>query len=254
MGDAQTGRKSPDDRRGVSVKAAVARTRWQQRKKIATRRTILETALRLFDDEGYASVTTQRIAAEAGMSQITLFRYFPTKEDLVIGFPADGELPGMLQRAVGERGDGESPIDVVRRMIPHVLGAVEQDQLDGLAARLRIVRSDAGLTAALYARIPRWVDAVVGMWDGARGDGTGADADDGAAMGAGSDGTVMGTTIRHDSDDHGSDFRVRMEVFIIVGCTIETLFEWSRRCDATGSADIDELTAVVSESVDALAW
>ena len=41
--------KDRTSRRGVSVKATVARSRWQRRKKIATRATIRETALRLFD-------------------------------------------------------------------------------------------------------------------------------------------------------------------------------------------------------------
>lgn len=47
-----------------------------------TRDKILETALRLFSKEGYLGATTRRIALEAGIAEVTLFRYFPSKEKL----------------------------------------------------------------------------------------------------------------------------------------------------------------------------
>lgn len=47
-----------------------------------TREKILETALRLFSKEGYLGATTREIAKEAGVAEVTLFRYFPSKEML----------------------------------------------------------------------------------------------------------------------------------------------------------------------------
>jgi AcrR family transcriptional regulator len=47
-----------------------------------TRTKILETALRLFSKEGYLGATTREIAREAGIAEVTLFRYFPSKEML----------------------------------------------------------------------------------------------------------------------------------------------------------------------------
>ncbi|PLS26417.1 TetR/AcrR family transcriptional regulator [Bifidobacterium parmae] len=213
-------------RRGVSVKATVARARWQRRKKIATRRTIRETALRLFDEYGYDKVTTQRIADEAGMSAITLFRYFPAKEDLVLGFPTDGELFADLRREIKDRKDG-SPIGFVRRMAPQVLGGLEPSQLEELAHRLRIVRSDEGLRVALYARIPQWTDAVATLW------GSGDTAAEGDAR---------------------VGFPVNLSISLIIDCIIESLLEWSRRCDGgIGDADVvDVLVDVVSEAMETL--
>lgn len=46
-------------------------------------REILETALRLFTEQGYDETTIAQIAREAGVSQRTLFRYFGAKEDLL---------------------------------------------------------------------------------------------------------------------------------------------------------------------------
>jgi AcrR family transcriptional regulator len=48
----------------------------------STREKILETSLRLFSTKGYLGATTREIANEAGIAEVTLFRYFPSKEKL----------------------------------------------------------------------------------------------------------------------------------------------------------------------------
>ena len=48
-----------------------------------TRTRILEAALHLFSRKGYLGATTREIARQAGVAEITLFRYFPTKEELL---------------------------------------------------------------------------------------------------------------------------------------------------------------------------
>lgn len=233
-----------DDRRGTSVKAAVARTRWQRRKKIATRRTIRDTALRLFDEYGYDRVTMQRVAEEAGMSAITAFRYFPTKEELVIGFPTDGELFTDLRHEMEER-PGGSPADFVRRMVPQVLGDLEPDRLEELERRLRIVRANGALRAALYARVPEWTEAVAATWteslEGIRG---GRPTGDAGAYATG----------RKGPGEPGG-FAVRLSVSLLIDCAVETLLEWSRLCDTEeGRAGdkVDLLTSVVSDAMDAM--
>jgi AcrR family transcriptional regulator len=59
-------------------------TLWDRTRRLASRE-ILETALRLFTEQGYDETTIAQIAREAGVSQRTLFRYFGTKEDLLGG-------------------------------------------------------------------------------------------------------------------------------------------------------------------------
>src|SRR4029078_273246 len=56
---------------------------WRARKKAATKHAIQEHALRLFSEKGYDTTTVEEIAAAAGVSHMTFFRYFPRKEEVV---------------------------------------------------------------------------------------------------------------------------------------------------------------------------
>jgi len=107
----------------------------RERKKQQTRQLIFESARRLFAERGFDAVTVAEIARAADVSEVTVFNYFPNKEDLFYGGMQFFEE--QLLEAVRTRPRGESAIKALRRRL--------LDSADGLRSRERI---DAILKAA----------------------------------------------------------------------------------------------------------
>ena len=82
----------------------------RERKKARTRAEIQSHALRLFRTQGYDATTVAQIIEEAEVSQSTFFRYFPTKEDVVL---YDAFDPILIESFLGQPAD-LSPIEAMR--------------------------------------------------------------------------------------------------------------------------------------------
>ncbi|MGV9316492.1 TetR/AcrR family transcriptional regulator [Streptomyces sp. NPDC003691] len=78
------------------------------RKRERTRDAIGDAAVSLFLERGFDRVSVNDIAAAAEISKPTLFRYFPTKEDLVLHRFADHQ--GEAARVVRDREPGAGPM------------------------------------------------------------------------------------------------------------------------------------------------
>lgn len=61
----------------------------RERKRIATRLRIIESACRLFGERGIEAVTVEEIAEAADVGKGTVYNYFGAKEDIVVGFLVD---------------------------------------------------------------------------------------------------------------------------------------------------------------------
>lgn len=81
------------------------------RKKERTRRAISEVAIAMFLEHGFDQVGVAEIAAAAEVSKPTLFRYFPSKEDLVLDRIADHR--GEAAAVVRARPAGRTPLDAL---------------------------------------------------------------------------------------------------------------------------------------------
>ena len=87
----------------------------RERKKQQTRELIADAARRLFADRGFDAVTVAQVARAANVSEVTVFNYFSTKEDLFYGGMQFFEEK--LLDAVRERAPGESVLEAFRRPV-----------------------------------------------------------------------------------------------------------------------------------------
>ncbi len=93
-----------------------------------TRARIREVANRMFIERGFDSVTVAEVAREAGVSTVTVFNHFATKEDLFLDRVDDAiEL---LRAAVRERGEN---VDVIASLRSTTMSLIEdRNPLSGI--------------------------------------------------------------------------------------------------------------------------
>ncbi|MFJ1458292.1 TetR/AcrR family transcriptional regulator [Nocardia sp. N2S4-5] len=121
----------------MPAKVEGARRRPSQERAKATRDRILDTAARLFGQRGIAATSTNRIAAEAGVSIGTVYRYFSDRAVMV---------DELLERLLG---------DIEERFVRRVLDRADEPFAETIRAVLEVVAEDlvarAGLVRALVA-------------------------------------------------------------------------------------------------------
>jgi AcrR family transcriptional regulator len=107
----------------------------RERKKAKTRTAIQEHALRLFAEQGYEETTVEQIADAAEVSPSTFFRYFPTKEDVVM-YDA---LDPLLLAALDAQPAGLSPVGALRATVREVFGGAPADVLAAQDERAALI-------------------------------------------------------------------------------------------------------------------
>jgi AcrR family transcriptional regulator len=120
---------------------------WRQRKKNATRDRISASALRLFREQGFDATTVEQIAAAAGVSHMTFFRYFPTKEDVALADSYDPLIASHI---------AQTPADWplarrIRTVLVEGLRQVYGTDRDTLLAQNKLVVSTPALRERLWA-------------------------------------------------------------------------------------------------------
>lgn len=125
----------------------------RERKKGWTREAIQREALRLIESRGYDATTCEQIASAAQVSPATLFRYFATKEDIVL---QDGYDP-MIAEAIRARPAHESSITAVRRGLADTFADVYRGDVEAIRQRTALILS----VPALKARSREQLDSLV---------------------------------------------------------------------------------------------
>ncbi|RKS77177.1 TetR family transcriptional regulator [Actinomadura pelletieri DSM 43383] len=125
----------------------------RERKKQRTRLALTDAALELFVSQGYEATTIDEIVAAVEVSQRTFFRYFATKEDVVMSFL--GEHDRTLTEALAARPPGERPFTALYESMRVVLRSIATgDPADSARFRRvrRVIEATPSLVAAQMAR------------------------------------------------------------------------------------------------------
>ncbi|MGW6277171.1 TetR family transcriptional regulator [Kribbella sp. NPDC055071] len=119
------------------------------RKKRRTEDAIIDAALRLFESKGYDAVLVDDIAAAADVSPRTFYRYFPAKEDVLLGGPNAADA---TRQALAERHPDETDVDFVARAM--LAGLTAGDPARTMRA-YRLVQAVPALQARLFQLVWR---------------------------------------------------------------------------------------------------
>lgn len=131
----------------------------RERKKAKTRALIQAEALRLFDEQGYDETSIEQIADAAEVSPSTVFRYFPTKPDLVIYDDLDERMLEAFRALPAEL----SPIQALRVLLRDVFGGLPDAEIEVQLARERLMRTVPELRSAMLNELARTLDEIAGL-------------------------------------------------------------------------------------------
>ena len=128
----------------------------RERKKARTRAAIREHALRLFREQGYNATTVEQIAEAAEVSPSTFFRYFPTKEDVVL--QDDFDLLGM--EAFEAQPAELSPVAALRAATAKIVATLTPEELAQFRETTRLTLTVPEVRARALDEFARTIDEI----------------------------------------------------------------------------------------------
>jgi AcrR family transcriptional regulator len=126
----------------------------RERKKAKTRASIREHALRLFREQGYAATRVEQIAEAAEVSPATFYRYFPTKEDVVL----QDDLDVLAFEAMENQPAGLSPLAAVRAAMAEALPRFTEEERDRFRETTALTHEVPEIRARALDEFARTID------------------------------------------------------------------------------------------------
>ena len=134
----------------------------RESKKLRTREEIADRAVQLFVTRGFDHVTVAEVAAAAGVSEKTVYNYFPTKEDLF--FDEVPKREAALVEAIVRRELGESILSALRRLQLRDCGRMSSP---GFGVFARTIEDSPALQAKELVVMARFVHVLSGVIESA---------------------------------------------------------------------------------------
>lgn len=171
-----------------------------QRKRQLVSDELTEAALQLLASKGFDAVTIDEIATTAGVSKRTFFRYFASKEDVVVQFLTD--MGAGIRTELAARPGGEPPSAALRNAVSVPLADCA-DHSDRALRVVQLILRTPALHARFLERQERWRDDLTAEL--ARRPGPAPDTDLHPQLAAGMALTAFNTVLRRWSDSDGAE-------------------------------------------------
>lgn len=130
----------------------------RERKKLAAMRRIQSVALDLFDGLGFENVTIEKIAAAAEVSPSSVYRYFGTKEQVVLWDEGDIEFIAAVRSELLHH----PPVEAVRRAMTRVLTEYFETNEEHARRLTRLLFEEPALRAAQLEQVNGFAALVAG--------------------------------------------------------------------------------------------
>ncbi|MCQ9155659.1 TetR family transcriptional regulator [Acidomonas methanolica] len=130
------------------------------------RKTLIDTAMRLFAERGFEAVTVDEIAAAAGISRRSLFRYFPTKGDIVFAWTeimTDSLRETFALHAAAPHAADDPAETVLRRAFVTALSHIRTDTAQTVAL-VRLIEQSPALRQHSLRKYEAWEDSIMTAW------------------------------------------------------------------------------------------
>ncbi len=175
----------------------------RERRRTETRGTIQRHAIRLFVERGYDATTVNDVAEAAGVSAMTVYRHFATKEDLVLY----DDFDQLAAATIAELPATEPLADRIGQTVLRTFDQVATNDKDFLLDRLRLMISTSALRA-------RHLDSQYTLQE------------------------ALVTAICADSDDSTAEFQARSAASACLGVAHITLLRWAAEDGKTNLPDL----------------
>lgn len=130
----------------------------RERKKERTRKLLREGAAELFAERGFAGTTVADIAACANVSERTFFRYFDSKEALLL--PDSVDLFAYVEAELARRPPHEDPLDAVCNALISAVAPFAASSLTALTHSVAIAGDERVVAAQLVQLFAEFEDRL----------------------------------------------------------------------------------------------
>ncbi len=129
-----------------------------ERRHLETRSAIADAAIALFVDRGFGETTMSDVADAAQVSRRTVYRHFPTKDDLVFEHPR--QWHEQLETIFGQREADESMHDLTIRALLSIAQSIDEHK-DQVLAAFSVLQANESLRGTHARSDDLWVQGLV---------------------------------------------------------------------------------------------